>query len=104
MKTRNATIAFDALSHNMRVKIFRKLVRKGEAGMGASELCKFMDIPPATLSFHMSKLANGDLVNITKRGKYVTYHANHKKIQKLIAFLTEKCSADQEAEEEAVIL
>ena len=95
MKSRDATIAFDALSHNLRLKIFRKLVAKGKSGMGASELCELMEIPPATLSFHMSKLANGDLVDVRKKGKYVIYTANNKQVSKLIDFLMEKCGTEE---------
>ena len=94
MKSREATIAFDALSHSMRVKIFRKLITRGKPGMGASELCELMEIPPATLSFHMSKLLNGDLVDLRKKGKFVTYTANHKQVSKLAEFLMEKCCAE----------
>ena len=94
MKSRDATIAFDALSHSIRVKIFRKLVARGKSGIGASELCELMDIPPATLSFPMSKLVNGDLVDLRKKGKYVTYTANHKQVSKLIDFLMEKCCTE----------
>ncbi|MDG1286879.1 MAG: metalloregulator ArsR/SmtB family transcription factor [Rickettsiales bacterium] len=94
MKVRNAVIAFDALSHNLRVKVFRKLLACGKQGMGAAEICEAMEVAPATLSFHMSKLVNGDLVDIRKKGKFVIYTANYNQVEKLTGFLTEKSSME----------
>jgi len=94
MKSKTAVIAFDALSHDGRLKIFRKLVKRGKSGIGAGELCEVMKIPPATLSFHMSKLVNGDLVKVRKKGKYVYYSANFKQIAGLVDYLLEKCGIE----------
>ncbi len=94
MKPRTAVIAFDALSHSGRLKIFRKLVKAGKPGMGAQELCKMMGIPPATLSFHMAKLINGDLVKLRKKGKFVIYTANPKQITRTIDFLMQECRVE----------
>ncbi|MBL4616897.1 MAG: helix-turn-helix transcriptional regulator [Robiginitomaculum sp.] len=96
MKARTAVIAFDSLSHSGRLKIFRKLIKRGKSGLGASELCKIMNIPPATLSFHMSKLINGDLVTSSKKGKFITYRANPKQVTRIINFLMDKCYLEEE--------
>jgi len=96
MKARTAVIAFDSLSHSGRLKIFRKLIKREKKGIGASELCETMDMPPATLSFHMSKLINGDLVTSHKKGKFITYTANPKQVTKIINFLMDKCYLEDE--------
>ncbi len=90
MRNRTAIIAFDALSHPIRLKIFRRLLKKADQGVTATALCEKLEIAPATLSFHMSKLINCELVNVEKDGRWVVYTVNYNQFRHLIMFLIEK--------------
>lgn len=94
MKTRVAVIAMDALSHPIRLKIFRRLLKKGDEMVSATALAEKMELTPATLSFHMSKLVNCELVKTQKNGRWVSYTVNYGQFRHLIHFLIEKGDPD----------
>lgn len=88
MKPKKAIAALSALSHESRLEIFRLLMQKGEGGMAAGALAEALNIPPATLSFHLSQLSGAGLVQSIKSGRMVIYTASYKRLKKLIKFLT----------------
>ncbi len=50
-----------------------------------------LDIPPATLSFHVAQLARAGLAEARQEGRFVFYAANYAAMDELIAFLTDNC-------------
>jgi ArsR family transcriptional regulator len=87
MEAKHALRSFDALSHIVRLKIFQLLVARGDDGCSASDLCKQMELAPATLSFHMSKMVNSELVSQQKTGRTIAYYANVDNINNTAGFL-----------------
>lgn len=92
MKTfEQAVISLSALAQESRLRVFRLLVRAGDRGMPAGEIANDLQIPPATLSFHMKELLMAGLVDQTKVGRSVIYSLNTNAIRGLMEFLTEDC-------------
>ncbi|MCB7130161.1 MAG: helix-turn-helix transcriptional regulator, partial [Candidatus Brocadiales bacterium] len=62
METISATAALSALAQESRLKVFRLLVQWGCEGLPAGVIAEQLDIPPATLSFHLKELTHAGLI------------------------------------------
>jgi ArsR family transcriptional regulator len=93
MKVKNAVAALAALAQETRLSIFRLLVQAGKEGVAAGKLGEELDIPPATLSFHLKGLLHAGLVKSRTEGRFVIYSANYAEMDRLLAYLTEHCCA-----------
>lgn len=86
-----AVDALAALAQRSRLAIYRRLVAAGPGGMPAGEIGEELELPPATLSFHLSHLARAGLVRSRQKGRYVIYSADFAGMDALVGFLTENC-------------
>lgn len=93
MKIIKAVEALAALAQESRLAAFRLLVQAGQEGLAAGALGEQLNIPPATLSFHLKALVNAGLIKSRAEGRFVIYSANYSEMDKLIAYLTEHCCA-----------
>jgi DNA-binding transcriptional ArsR family regulator len=93
METRMAVQALGALAQETRLAIYRLLVAAGPSGMAAGAIAGRLDLPPATLSFHLKELSRAGLVQFQQDGRFVIYSANFDAMTGLISFLTENCCA-----------
>ncbi len=93
MKIELAVEALAALAQETRLSIFRLLVQAGKEGLAAGVLGEKLDIPAATLSFHLKTLTHAKLVKSRTEGRFVIYTANYPEMDRLIAYLTEHCCA-----------
>jgi DNA-binding transcriptional ArsR family regulator len=50
-----------------------------------------MDIPAATLSFHLKELMHAGLVTQERNGRHLIYRANYDVMNEVIAYLTQNC-------------
>jgi DNA-binding transcriptional ArsR family regulator len=91
MKMTQAVATLTALGHAKRLAVFRHLVEAGPEGRMAGDLAAALDMPGATLSFHLKELSNAALIEAEPRGRYICYRANYVSMNALIAFLTENC-------------
>lgn len=91
MDIQEALIAFDALSQETRLKVFRLLVEHGTAGAPAGKLSDRLGIPANTLSFHLSHMANAGLVQSRREGRSIIYSANFPFFTGLIRFMVKDC-------------
>ena len=91
MDLQRATAAFGALSQETRLRVFRLLVKYGEAGAPAGTLSEALGIPHNTLSFHLSHMSNVGLVLSRREGRSIIYTANFELITGLIRFMVEDC-------------
>ena len=64
---------FEALSHPVRRKIL-SLLRRGP--LSAGDLAGHFDIAKPTLSVHLAKLKEAELVSVERRGTSLIYHLN----------------------------
>lgn len=90
MRLDKAVRALSALAQESRLSIFRMLMEEGDAGLSAGVISERLNIPPATLSFHLSQLSGARLLESHKEGRSVIYKANAKKIKKLSKFLNSR--------------
>ena len=91
METTQAVSALSALAQPSRLAAFRLLVAAGPDGMAAGAIGEKLDLPPATLSFHLAGLTRAGLAQSRQDGRFVIYTANFENMNSLVAFLTENC-------------
>lgn len=95
MEEKNIIKALAALSHSSRLRVFRALVVTGPSGLTPGQLCERLDIPAATLSFHLKELSNAGLVQPIRDGRNLIYSAEFAHMNGVIAYLTENCCQGQ---------
>ena len=91
METKQAIQALSALAQETRLAIFRLLVQAGPAGLAAGAIGEKLDLPPATLSFHLAGLARAGLAQSRQEGRFVIYTADYAAMNTLVGFLTDNC-------------
>jgi DNA-binding transcriptional ArsR family regulator len=91
VETKQAVTALAALAQDSRLAIFRLLVQAGPAGLAAGAIGEKLDLPPATLSFHLAGLTRAGLAQSRQDGRFVIYSASFESMNALVAFLTENC-------------
>jgi DNA-binding transcriptional ArsR family regulator len=91
MDIQEALIAFDALSQETRLRVFRLLVENGPEGAAAGKLSEILGIPHNTLSFHLNHMSNADLVISRREGRSIIYSANFEFFTGLIRYMIEDC-------------
>ncbi len=93
METYEATAAFSSLSQETRLKVFRLLIEYGRDGAVPTKIAEELEIPPNTLSFHLSHMSKTGLVTSKKDGRSITYFANTDLIEELIGYMQANCCA-----------
>lgn len=93
MKTKQASKIFEALSSDLRLDLFRLLVKNAPEGLVAGEIAKLLDIPSTNLSFHLRAIVQSGLVEVEKEGRFMRYKANIPLMLEIIAYLTAECCA-----------
>ena len=83
--------ALAALAQETRLKAYRLLVEAGPEGLAAGRIGEELDLPPATLSFHLAHLARTGLVRSRQDGRFVIYSADFQNMNQLVGYLTENC-------------
>ena len=83
-----------ALAHEARLTVFRLLVQAGPGGLQAGEIADRLQIPPNTLTFHLTRLRYANLISSNRKGRNIIYMANFEKMQDLIGFLSENCCGE----------
>ena len=91
METRQATAIFEALSADVRLDLFRLLVKYAPGGLVAGEIAKRLNVTNTNLSFHLKELLYAGLVTMEKEGRFLRYRANIPAMLDTIAYLTEEC-------------
>ncbi|HET9764905.1 MAG TPA: metalloregulator ArsR/SmtB family transcription factor [Casimicrobiaceae bacterium] len=83
--------ALAALAQDTRLALFRLLVERGPAGLTPGRIAEVLDVPPATLSFHLKELANAGLIGARQESRFIHYSANFDAMNGLVGYLTENC-------------
>ena len=94
MKTKQATTIFEALSSDVRLDLFRLLVRYAPEGLVAGEIAKHLNVTNTNLSFHLKELLYAGLLTMEKEGRFLRYRANIPVILDTIAYLTAECCSE----------
>lgn len=66
-------------------------------GLVVSEIQNELDIPNSTLSHHLDKLRNEDLVRVQRESTFLRYTANTDALQELLQFLYAECCTRNKA-------
>ena len=83
--------ALAALAQEKRLAAYRLLVEAGPEGLPAGRIGEALELPGATLSFHLAHLSRAGLVKSRQEGRYVIYSADFQNMNQLVGFLTENC-------------
>ncbi|RCS59517.1 ArsR/SmtB family transcription factor [Parvibium lacunae] len=91
-----------ALGSEVRLKLFRVLLRSGHECLSVTGLQRLMDIPPSTLGHHISALVAAGLVSQERQGRELICRAEFADIRRLSAFLLNECCAGNSESDHAV--
>ncbi|MDR3419440.1 MAG: metalloregulator ArsR/SmtB family transcription factor [Nevskia sp.] len=95
MEVQSALAALAALAQETRLAVFRHLVEAGPEGMTVGRIGEALQVPAATLSFHLKELSHAGLVTGRQESRFIWYSANYEAMNGLIAYLTENCCRGQ---------
>ena len=95
---------FSAMGTGPRLRIMRLLLSAHPEGMVVNEIGSELGIPASTLSHHLEKLKNEDLVKVRREGTYLWYSANAEVLQELLGFLYAECCTRNKAVEPKAIV
>lgn len=80
MESEHAALVFSALSQPTRLEILKVIAPHSRGnnppGLSAGEIGKALNLPPATLSFHLKDMNYKQLVITRREGRRIYYRAN----------------------------
>jgi DNA-binding transcriptional ArsR family regulator len=80
-----------AMGAEPRLRILRLLLSAHPEGMVAGDIQAELAIPASTLSHHLEKLRNEDLVQVRRESTFLRYTANTHCLRDLLNFLYAEC-------------
>ena len=86
--------SLEALGNTTRLEIYRILVRAGDPGIPVGTLQTRTNIPRSTLSHHLHRLIDANLVTQTRQGTTLFCRVNYPHMHAIVDFLTAECCAD----------
>jgi DNA-binding transcriptional ArsR family regulator len=95
---------FSAMGAGPRLRIMRLLLSAHPDGMVVGGIGSDLGIAASTLSHHLEKLKNEDLVKVRRDGTYLWYSANAEALQELLGFLYAECCTRNKAVEPRAIV
>jgi ArsR family transcriptional regulator len=91
MEIKAAVTALAALAQETRLSIYRLLVEAGPEGVSAGRISETLEVPGATLSFHLKELARASLVSSRQDRQFIYYAVDFERMAELMTFLTQNC-------------
>jgi ArsR family transcriptional regulator, arsenate/arsenite/antimonite-responsive transcriptional repressor len=88
---------FSAIGAEPRLRILQLLLTAHPEGLVVQEIQEELEIPNSTLSHHLDKLRNEELVAVTREGTFLRYTANCEALQELLQFLYAECCTRNKA-------
>lgn len=88
---------FAALGTEPRLRILRLLLAAHPDGLVVGEIGEQLEIAPSTLSHHLEKLKNEELIVVQREGTFLRYTANIGGLQELLGFLYAECCTRNQA-------
>ncbi|MGO9486197.1 MAG: ArsR/SmtB family transcription factor [Rhodomicrobium sp.] len=86
-----------ALGTETRLRIVRLLLSAHPDGLVVGEIGSELGIPASTLSHHLEKLKNEELVKVRRESTFLRYTANTQALQDILAFLFAECCTRNKA-------
>jgi DNA-binding transcriptional ArsR family regulator len=95
---------FSAMGTEARLRIMQLLLSAHPDGLVVGEIQEELEIPNSTLSHHLDKLRNEDLVKVQRESTFLRYMANTETLQELLQFLyAECCTRNKAVKPQAII-
>lgn len=91
MEVKAAVLALTALAQESRLRIFRLLVEAGEQGVAAGDIAAALEIPAATLTFHLKELSHAGLIFSEREGRSIRYALRVEGMRDVLTFLLRDC-------------
>ena len=91
MEIKAAIAALAALAQETRLSIYRLLVEAGPDGVSAGRIGERLEVPAATLSFHLKELARAGLISARQERQFIYYAADFERMAELMTYLTQNC-------------
>ena len=91
METKRTVNQLAALAQETRLAVWRQLIVAGPQGMTVGAIGEALDVPAATLSFHLKTLANAGLIVTRQEGRFIHCTADFDAMHGLINDLSENC-------------
>ncbi|MDN4300650.1 helix-turn-helix domain-containing protein, partial [Citrobacter freundii] len=76
MKKDTATQVFESLASDIRLDIYRLLVKAGPQGMVAGQIASSLAIAPNNLSFHLKAMTRVGLLSVEQEGRFQRYRGS----------------------------
>ncbi|MBE0549950.1 MAG: helix-turn-helix transcriptional regulator [Rubrivivax sp.] len=93
-----------AMGTEPRLRIVRLLLSAHPQGLVVGDIAGELQITGSTLSHHLERLKNEELVNVRREGTFLWYSANAKALQDLLGFLyAECCTRNKAVEPQAIV-
>ncbi len=86
-----------AMGTEPRLRIMQLLLSAHPDGLVVGDIQSELDIPNSTLSHHLEKLKNEELVNVRRESTFLRYTANTEALQDLLQFLYAECCTRNKA-------
>ncbi len=80
-----------AMGSEPRLRIMRLLLSVHPEGMVVGDIGTELNVTASTLSHHLEKLKNKDLVRVQREGTFLRYSANTAGLEQLLSFLYAEC-------------
>jgi ArsR family transcriptional regulator, arsenate/arsenite/antimonite-responsive transcriptional repressor len=93
-----------AMGTEPRLRIMQLLLSAHPDGLVVGEIGNELAIPNSTLSHHLEKLKNEDLVTVRREGTFLWYAANTEALKELLGFLYAECCTRNKAIEPRKII
>ncbi len=88
---------FSAMGTEPRLRIMQFLLSAHPDGLVVGEIQSELGIPNSTLSHHLEKLKNEDLVRVRRESTFLWYTANTEALEELLGFLYAECCTRNKA-------
>ena len=88
---------FSAMGTEPRLRIMQLLLSAHPNGLVVGDIQGELEIPNSTLSHHLDKLKNEDLVRVQRESTFLRYTANTDALQELLQFLYSECCTRNKA-------
>lgn len=88
---------FTAMGTEPRLRIMQLLLSAHPDGLVVGDIQTELGIPNSTLSHHLEKLKNENLVKVRRDSTYLWYTANTDALQELLGFLYAECCTRNKA-------
>ena len=88
---------FAAMGNEARLRIMRLLLSAHPEGMIVGDIQSELEIPNSTLSHHLDKLRNENLVQVRRDGTFLWYTVNADVLSEILTFLYAECCTRNKA-------